>query len=224
MRITIGKKGLIELVALQLRGNFLCSTQEYELLESCICEVIGVVETCLRANINKYFWDENGRLVFDPYHSGQYTIFLYFLSRLVWKKHGDKTLASKVYYLNKMFNSCDLYYEVDLPSIFFLDHPVGSVIGRGSFSDYLVFQQNCTVGGNNEGVFPTFGEFVWLYTNAVVIGASTIGNNVFVSAGTYIKDTDIPDNTIVFGRSPNLTLKHKPSEYFCANSPFQVHK
>ncbi|TEB40985.1 transferase, partial [Flavobacterium circumlabens] len=35
-----------------------------------------------------------------------------------------------------MLNSCDLFYEVNLPDIFFLDHPLGTVIGRGVFKNY----------------------------------------------------------------------------------------
>ncbi len=53
---------------------------------------------------------------------------------------------------------------------------------------------------------------------------SNIGDNVFISAGAFVKDQDIPNNTIVFGKSPNLILKQKPSEYFYESSLFKCHK
>jgi serine O-acetyltransferase len=40
-----------------------------------------------------------------------------------------------------------------------------------------------------------------------VLGNCTIGDNVWISANTYIKDEDVPANTIVFGSSPNLVFK-----------------
>jgi len=132
-------------------------------------------------------------------------------------------LADKIYYLNRMMNSCDLYYEVELPSVFFLDHPIGAIIGRGSFSNYFAFRHNCTVGGNH-GKFPRFGEFVCLFSNATVIGNSNIGNNVFISSNALVKDVNISDNSIVFGQSPNLIIKRKPKEYFYENSPFKHHQ
>ena len=110
-----------------------------------------------------------------------------------------------------------------MPDIFFFDHPYASVIGRAEYNNFFIFQQCCTVG-NNKGIYPKFGEYVWLFANATVIGQCNIGNNVFISANSYVKDADIPDNTIVFGQSPNLVLKRKEPEYFYEKSPFYYHK
>lgn len=41
------------------------------------------------------------------------------------------------------------------------------------------------------------------------VGLPNIGNNVIVSANTYIINEEIPNNCIVFGKSPNLTIKTK---------------
>lgn len=100
----------------------------------------------------------------------------------------------------------DLYYEVIMPDIFFFDHPMGSVIGRGKFGNYFSFVQGCTVGNNN-GIYPEFDDKVIMLSDSKVIGKCKIGKNVIIAANTYIKDTDIPDNSIVFGCSPNLTIK-----------------
>lgn len=223
MNITITRNDLKALLLSQIQNNFLLTNDDENVLsDSIISAALSRIEICFAENLNKYYRDDNGELLFNPYHSGQYTIFLYFLSKEVWKL-GNSVLADKIYYLNRMMNSCDLFYQVDMPDIFHLDHPLGSVIGRGTFKDYFLFQQNCTVG-NNGGIFPIFGEFVWLFAYATVIGDTTIGNNVFVSAGTFIKDEQIPDNSIVFGQSPNLIIKEKPPEYFYAKSPFKNHK
>jgi serine O-acetyltransferase len=115
-------------------------------------------------------------------------------------------LADKLYYLNKILNSCDLYHQVNLPDIFFLDHPVGSVMGRALYGDYFSFCQNCTVG-NNRGIYPVIENHVSMCANSMIIGNCHIGDNVILGAGTMIKDENIPANSLVFGQSPNLIIK-----------------
>jgi serine O-acetyltransferase len=222
MIVTIGKDKLLKLLHMQLENNFSLDKNDIFILDGCIDKALLKAENCYAGNTNKYYWDCDANLVFNPYHSSQYSIFLYFLSRTVFLS-GHRELADKTYYLNRMMNSCDLYYEVELPDIFFIDHPIGSVIGRGVFGNYFAFRHNCTVGGNH-GIFPRFGELVCLFSNSTVIGNSIVGDNVFISANTLIKDEVVPDNSIVFGTSPNLVIKNKPKEYFYEKSPFGYHK
>jgi len=222
MILSIEYNDFFKLISAQVSNNFILTSKEEEMLALLVPKALLRTANCLKENINKYYWNETEELIFNPYHSGQYAIFLYFLSRSAIQ-NSESILADKIYYLNKMLNSCDLYHGVKLPDVFFFDHPLGSVLGRAEYSNYFIFQQNCTVG-NNHSKYPKFGEFVWLFANTTVIGESVIGNNVFISAGTYIKDEIIPDNTIVFGRSPNLILKSKPIEYFHNASPFKIHQ
>ena len=39
------------------------------------------------------------------------------------------------------------------------------------------------------------------------MGNSHIGDNCIIGAGTLVKDEDVPENSIVFGKSPNLIIK-----------------
>jgi serine O-acetyltransferase len=220
--INFSRDELNKLVFKQIHNNFNLYKNDETSLLSAISNSLLRTEKCFTENTNKYYLNDNKELIFSPYHSGQYSIFLYFASREAFLG-GNKLLADKIYYLNKMLNCCDLYYEVVLPDIFFVEHPIGSVMGRASYSNFFLFQQNCTVGGNHD-IYPCFDEFVWLFAGATVIGDANVGNNVFISANTYIKDETIPDNTIVFGKSPNLVLKHKTPEYFYNASPFKTHK
>ena len=69
-----------------------------------------------------------------------------------------------------------------------------------------------SVGENRKGdklYYPEFGENILIYADSKVIGDSKLGNNIIVSANTLIKDAEIPDNSIVFGQSPNLLIKTK---------------
>lgn len=154
---------------------------------------------------NKYYSDLSK---ISPYHSCQYTMFLYFTANTIFKKYQKRLeICDKIYNLQKMLSGADIYYEIDLPEIFMFDHPVGTVLGRAEYGNYFSFSQGCTVG-NNKGIYPTFGDFVILMSNAKVLGDCNIGNNVIISANTYIKDTNIPSNSMVFaGQNGKVIIK-----------------
>ena len=101
-----------------------------------------------------------------------------------------------------------------MPDVFMLVHPVGTVLGRASYGDFFVAYQNCTVGANHHGQYPTFGQGVMLYAGASVIGASLVGDDVTVAAGALVIDSDLPSETVVVGTHPsNRILGAKASVY-----------
>ena len=198
---------LIELIRRQL-SLFMITNQEIEKIRNILTEVIERTKYCFSASGNKYY-SKDDKTYFNPFHSGQWCIFLYFLSHTLYQKdESNRVICDKIYYLNRMLNSADLYYEVNLPDIFMLDHPLGAVIGRAKIGNYFSFSQGCTIG-NNKGIYPVLGENVRMLSNSKIIGKSSIGDNVIVAANTYIKDQDIESNVIVFGGSPNLIIKKK---------------
>jgi serine O-acetyltransferase len=139
---------------------------------------------------------------------------LYFLSNSIFSNTPNaRTLADRVYFLNKALNCLDLFYEVKMPGIFFVEHPVGSVMGRASYGDYFMFMQNCTVG-HNKGIHPVIGRNVCMMAGSKILGKCTIGDNVIVSANACVKDENIPSCSLVFGTSPDLVLKAEAESYF----------
>ena len=148
---------------------------------------------------NKYYADA---ALVSPLHSCQYAMFLHFLSRAL----GRPQAKDMVYNLLKMVSGADLYHQIELPETFFFDHPVGSVLGRAAYGDHFVFAQGVTVGNNN-GVYPEFGECVALMGGAKVLGRCRVGRNVIVAANAYVKDRDIPDDSIVFGQDRGLVVR-----------------
>lgn len=101
----------------QLSSVFIISKVEEELIHNYFDEVLIRCENCFSRNSNKYYWLD-GKTFFSPFQSAQYTIFLYYFSNTIFRKSHNRLLADKLYYLNKMMNACDIYYEVELPSFF----------------------------------------------------------------------------------------------------------
>lgn len=214
MHFEIPEQEVRALVLKQLEALFLTlSESEKTCLNHSIGTAFARCEHCFKNTPYKGYVRE-GEAVFNPFHSGQYAVFLYFLSNSLSKEASvHRSLAERVYYLNKALNGVELFFEIELPSIFMLDHPVGSVIGRAEFQDYFSFAQNCTVG-NNWNKYPRVGCRVAMLANSTLIGDCKVGDNVILSANALVIDTDIPDCTIVFGSSPNLVLKRRSKAFF----------
>lgn len=202
------------LVRRQVRNLFGFRTrQEEKVIDSAVEKALVKCDYCFSHCKNKYY-HRDSKTYFNPFHSGQYSIFLYFLGRVVFEDYPDyRTLADRIYYLNKALNAVDLFYEVSLPAIFFVDHPLGSVMGRARYRDFFSFAQNCTVG-NNKGVYPVIGRNVKMMAGSTLLGNCAIGDNVVLAARSYVKDVDIEPCSLVFGVSPNLVIKKRDVSYF----------
>ncbi|MDG9857157.1 hypothetical protein N5C93_15790 [Pseudomonas nitroreducens] len=208
MIILPSKEKLEELILHQIKNLFLLDEKDSEKIIKSLPNAIKRTEACFERSQNKYY-KLHGSTKFNIYHSGQYCIFLYFLAREIYLLNKNETTTSdKIYYLNKSLNCIDLFYEIEMPNVFHLDHPIGSVLGRATYGENFTFSQNCTVG-NNKGIFPKLGKNVTMHSGSKILGDSTIGDNVTISANCYIKDSSIPNDRVVFGESPNLSIKQK---------------
>lgn len=201
-----------QIVLHQLKAHWL--DVDEQIIEAALPAALKAVEVGFYGNPSRRFFDGE-EVLFSPYHSVQWMVFLYRLSREIHVKNPGAKEADQVYYLNKIMHANDWFYAVDLPPHFLCEHSLGCVLGRAKYGDYLFAYQGTTVGGNwNNGVlcYPTLGDNVTLFANSTVLGDTRIGNNVLISADTYIINEDIPDNCIVFGRSPNITIRPMEEE------------
>lgn len=208
MKLELSHHELNELVNRQLFNMFNTSCDITQFLDV----TLERVEKCFKVTRNKYNHVAAEGVYFSPYHSGQYSIFLYYLANTIYITNRDSSLASKIYYLNKIMHSVDWYYEIELPEYWGVEHPLGSVLGRAKYSDGFFIYQGCTVGGN-KGKYPVMGENVIMYSNTTILGDTIIGDNVVISSGTLIIDEIIPSNCLVFGQTPNLVIKQKDFIY-----------
>lgn len=148
---------------------------------------LGRVEHCFsRVRLKGFFADGQAR--FSHWHCDQYAIFLYYLANSAFREKPGHPIADKAYALNKALHALDAFYEVELPDVFAVQHPVGTVLGRASYSDYFICYHNCTVGANLDNDYPSFGRGIVMYGGSRVIGKTAVGDNSFVSTGAIIID------------------------------------
>lgn len=168
------------------------------------------LERCFSGIRQAYYRDQVGRARFNHLNTDQYAAYLYLLANTVNRQSGDATLASKLYALNKALHGLDVYYEVELPEVFAFVHPVGTVIGRAAYGNFLCVYQGCTIGGDLEGNHPELGEGVVMFGGSRIIGKARIGDNCLLSAGSVVMGETVPGNSAIFGSSPNLIRKPTP--------------
>ncbi|WES96766.1 serine acetyltransferase [Chryseobacterium arthrosphaerae] len=100
-----------------------------------------------------------------------------------------------------------IYPETQIGEGFYLGH-YGSLV----INPKTIIGKNCniahgvTIGqqnrGKNEGS-PIIGDEVWIGTNAVLVGAITIGNNVLIVPNSYV-NFDVPPNSVVIGNPAKI--------------------
>jgi serine O-acetyltransferase len=213
IKLSLGRDDLLRYVIAQC-SNFFPDTRPSadEGLVPSLDDALMRLEYCFTHIKRKYFFDGETHL-FSHLQSDQYAMFLYFFSRSIFRLKGKHPFADKVYYLNKVLHSIDVYYEVELPEIFLFRHSIGTVLGRAKYTNYFTVGQNCTVG-NNRGAYPVFSEQCALYSGSSVVGDCTIGRNVHIAARSFIRNTAVPDNSLVIGQSPDLNIQPTQASVF----------
>jgi serine O-acetyltransferase len=155
---------------------------------------------------------------FNVLQSSQHCIFLYYLSNTIYRRSGDTAAATRLFLMNKAFNGIDLFYEIQMPPVFYIGHSVGIVLAKATYGNYLVLYQNSTVGRHKDQI-PVIGDRVVLYPNTAVIGRTVIGNDAVLSQGVSAVNKKVPDGVIAF-RSGGSDLAFQPrpddllKEYF----------
>ena len=164
---------------------------------------LGRIEHCFsRVRLKGFF--VNGEARFSHWHSDQYAIFLYYLANSAFREKPGHPIADKAYALNKALHALDAFYEVELPDIFAVQHPVGTVLGRATYSDYFICYHNCTVGANLDNDYPAFGRGVVMFGGSRVIGKTLVGDNTLVSTGAIVIDGGtFEPNSVLHGIHPN---------------------
>ena len=164
------------------------------------------LEYCF-ARINIKYYTRDTISWFDHLHGDHFCIFLWFLGNTCWSSFDLEDTAICLSLLNKRLHGADIFYSISLPKIFYFVHPLGSVLGQASYSDYFVCYQGCTIGSDAVTGYPKFTGPAVLYSHSSVIGQCVVGKDVVLPSNSHVLRTNIPSNQIVTGSYPNNVLK-----------------
>ena len=183
-------------------------------------------ENCFRYIKNAAYSDDHGMSFFSHLHSDQYAQFLYFWANSLWKLSENKAVCDKLSYLNKSLHNFFISYKGALPNIFFLTHPVGSVIGNASYSDFLVIGQNVTINTGedpNGETVPKLGKGLYLAAGAKIIGNEPIGDRVSIGVDAFVYGQPIPNDSVVL-RDPDgkIQIRNRKKKLCKAQQYFNI--
>ena len=200
---SINIEDITNYVALQCNYHFPDekSVVPSELIDS-VKNVLDKIEFCFQ-HVNLDYYNKNNHPFFNHLNGDHYCVFLSYLTRYIYIKSENINLASKIFLLNKSLHGIDSFYGINLPDIFIVCHPLGTVLGNAQYKDRMIFYQNVTVGSTSKGIYPKFSSQTILYSNSSVIGDCRIGKNVIIGANSSVINLDVQDNSVVLGSYPN---------------------
>jgi len=185
--------------------------------EAQVRRALDRLEHCFnQCSLKHYFDGEQSH--FNHLYSDHYVMYVWYLANTIWKDGGDRNICNKLYYLNKSMHGLDCMFDTQLPDIFLVFHGVGTMLGKGSYSDYFVVLQGCTIG-MNKGKYPVLGRGVALTAHSSLIGDCLVGDLVTIANHTSVMDTHIPARTVLFTNSAGA-VEAKPSQNSYAQTFF----
>lgn len=173
-------------------------------------QAIQKTKVSFNASNRKYYLNQG----FSVLNTAVYSVFLYYLAHDIGNmpelRGGGINLADKLYYLNKIMNGIEWYWNIELPDHFIVEHPLGGVLGKAEYGDYFSIYQGVTVGEKlkkDEVIWPSIGHHVIMFANSSIIGECRIGNWCVLAANAQVINRDIPDYSIVYGSGHTLKMK-----------------
>ena len=217
LSLSIRVPSLVAYVTRQLNGFFpddnIITEDTINLI---MFESLNRLELCFQT-INLPYYRKDDNPYFNHLHGDHYSSFLYLLSRQAYL-NGIESVAAKIFLLNKALFGIDAFYTIQLPESFVFVHPIGTILGRATYSNFFVVYQGVSIGANADGVYPAFSERTILFSNSSIIGDSKIGSNFIIGAKSSLINSFVPDNKVVVGNYPKHSIlkntSNQISNYF----------
>jgi serine O-acetyltransferase len=144
------------------------------------------------------------------------------LHAIIIHRFAHKLWNRKLYFIARFFShigrfitGIEIHPGAKLGKRVFIDHGMGIVIGEtAEIGDDVLIYKGVLLGGTSlEKIkrHPTIGNNVILGSNAVVLGAIKVGNNVRVGAASVVTQ-DVPDNATAVGVPARISIGYNTSE------------
>jgi serine O-acetyltransferase len=183
-------------------------------------------KTTIRADLFRYCGSCDRAAFWKAFREAPGFRFTYFLRKCQAARHRPRWLriASTLVH-SILLNHYRYKYGFEIP----IQAEIGPGLYIGHFG-HLTIHPECRLGwnvnlspgvvigqtnrGRKQGV-PVLGDCVWIGSNAVVVGAVTVGDHVMIAPGAYV-NFDVPDNAVVAG-NPGQIVSYSGTEHYVVN-------
>ncbi|MDR2772897.1 MAG: serine O-acetyltransferase [Elusimicrobiota bacterium] len=147
-------------------------------------------------------------------YPGFHAVLLYRFAHRLWKSH-FYFLARFTSHVSRFLTGIEIHPAAQLGKRLFIDHGMGVVIGETAIvGDDVLIYKGVLLGGSSlekKKRHPTVGNNVVLGSNAIVLGAITIGDNARIAAASVVTK-DIPANATAIGVPARISFGREDQE------------
>ncbi len=133
-------------------------------------------------------------------YPGLHAIWSHRIAHALWQRRLH-WLARFISHINRWLTGIEIHPGAIIGSRFFIDHGMGIVIGETTeIGDDVLMYKGVVLGGTSLSKgkrHPTLGNGVIVGSNAVILGAITIGDNARIGSGAVVIKAVPPDSTAV---------------------------
>jgi serine O-acetyltransferase len=147
-------------------------------------------------------------------YPGLHALWLHRIAHFFWKRHCH-FLGRLISHFARFLTGIEIHPGATIGHRLFIDHGMGVVIGETAEigNDVLIYK-GVVLGGTSlekKKRHPTIGNNVVIGSNAIVLGALLIGDNVRIVAGSVVIH-DVPANATAVGVPARVGLGYSASE------------
>ena len=134
-------------------------------------------------------------------YPGLHALWIHRISHFLWK-HKLYFIARLLSHTSRFFTGIEIHPGATIGRRFFIDHGMGIVIGETSeIGNDVLLYKGVVLGGTSlekKKRHPTLGNNIIVGSNAIIMGAITIGDNARIGAASVVTH-NVPANATAVG-------------------------
>ena len=134
-------------------------------------------------------------------YPGLHALWIHRISHFLWK-HKLYFIARLLSHISRFFTGIEIHPGATIGRRFFIDHGMGIVIGETSeIGNDVLLYKGVVLGGTSlekKKRHPTLGNNIIVGSNAIIMGAITIGDNARIGAASVVTH-NVPANATAVG-------------------------
>lgn len=147
-------------------------------------------------------------------YPGLHAIWSHRFAHYLWK-HKFYFIARFLSHITRFFTGVEIHPGAKIGRRFFIDHGMGIVIGETTeIGDDVLLYKGVVLGGTSlekTKRHPTLGNNIIVGSNAIVMGAITIGDNARIGAASVVTHS-VPANATAVGIPARVSMGHTQEE------------
>jgi len=147
-------------------------------------------------------------------YPGLHVLVSHRFAHWLWR-HKLYFIARLISHIGRFLTGIEIHPGAKIGRRLFIDHGMGVVIGETSeIGDDVLIYKGVLLGGTSlkkEKRHPTIGNNVVLGSNAIVLGAITVGDNARIGAASVVTH-DVPANATAVGVPARISMGYSENE------------